>query len=375
MLQKACLEAVHILLLRRRVALREQHAHNLLQQADHRCERNHRRQTEERVHQRDAHGRHRRAEERKMHHRVHAVENAAPDHNAQYVDQQIHKRRALAVDVRPQRRQQHRHGRADGDAHHDRQRHAEGNRPRDRERLQNADRGRSALQHAREHKTDEDAEQGVGKRREHLNERLALAQGRDGAAHRAHAVHQNREAEQNVAHMAGTLPLGEHAQNDADHRDDARERRGAQQLHPATPAGEIRQADDPARDARAEDRAEHDADGLTYLHHAGVDKAHHHHRRGGRGLDHGGHAGAQQNSSDRGAAELIENQLELIARHPFQSVAHQAHTEQEQGNAAQKCDTVRNRHTRISSHFKLLYYYTGKSSICRWVSQNCSVNL
>ena len=72
---------------------------------------------------------------------------------------------------------------------------------------------------------------------------------------------------------------------------------------------------------------------------------------------------------------LIENQLELIARHPFQSVAHQAHTEQEQGNAAQKCDTVRNRHTRISSHFKLLYYYTGKSSICRWVPQNCSVNL
>ena len=52
-----------------------------------------------------------------MHHRVHAVENAAPDHNAQYVDQQIHKRRALAVDVRPQRRQQHRHSRADGDAH------------------------------------------------------------------------------------------------------------------------------------------------------------------------------------------------------------------------------------------------------------------
>lgn len=48
--------------------------------------------------------------------------------------------------------------------------------------------------------------------------------------------------------------------------------------------------EDPARDACAEDGAEHDADGLTHLHHAGVDEADDHDGRGRGRLDHGGDA-------------------------------------------------------------------------------------
>lgn len=129
--------------------------------------------------------------------------------------------------------------------------------------------------------------------------------------------------------------LAEHAQHDAGHGDDARERRSAQQRHPAG-AADVRQAEDPARDARAEDGAEDDADGLTHLHHAGVDEADDHDGRGRGRLDHGGDAVPEQDALERGAREFIQDDLKLVAGHFFQPVAHERHAEQEQGHAAKQ---------------------------------------
>ena len=98
---------------------------------------------------------------------------------------------------------------------------------------------------------------------------------------------------------------------------------------PAAPAGKIRQAQDPSRDAGAQNSAHDHADGLLDLHHAGVDEAHHHHGGGGGGLDDGGNARAQQHALQRGAAQTVEHQLQPAARHFFQTLAHEGHTEEE----------------------------------------------
>ena len=144
--------------------------------------------------------------------------------------------------------------------------------------------------------------------------------------------------------MAVAGLAGEHAEDDAHHGHDAGEDLGAQQLHHAAAALQRGQAEDPAGDAGTQDGAHDDTDGLADLHHAGVDEANHHDGGGGGGLDDGGDAGAQQYALQRGAAELVQHQLQPAAGHLFQALAHQGHTEQEQRNAAQQRNDVCNAH-------------------------------
>ena len=129
--------------------------------------------------------------------------------------------------------------------------------------------------------------------------------------------------------MAGGGPAGAHAQDDADDRHDAGDYLGAQQLHKTAAAGDIGKAQDPAGDTGAKNGAHDDTDGLLHLHHTGVDKAHHHDGGGGGGLDHGGHAGSQQDALQRGAAQAVKHQLQLTAGNFLQAVSHQRHAKQE----------------------------------------------
>ena len=336
MREEALLQPVHVLSLRLILLLvLDERAHRFFQQADERREHQHGGEAEERIQHGDADGGHGRVQEGEVQKRIERIEHARPDDDAEHVNEQIHERRALAADVGAERGKQHRYGRADGDAHRDRKRDGKVDRSRHRQRLQNADGGRCALQHTGEQRADEDAEQGVGELRQHLDERLARPQGSDRAAHGLHTKHQHREAEQNVTHVHLRLALGEHAQQNADHGDNAGQRRGGQQRDPAG-AADVGQAEDPACDARAEDGAEHDADGLTHLHHAGVDKADDHDRGRGGGLDHGGDAGAEQYAFDWGAGQFVEDDLKPVAGDFFQAVSHQGHAEQKQRHAAQQ---------------------------------------
>ena len=326
--QEALLQPVHLLFLSNAFGvLRDQQAHAFFQYSDKRCQHNDRGQTEQGVHQGDGHGGHGHGHEIKVGDGVGDIEHRGPDHHAQHVDQQIHKGRALAADVGPQGRQQHRHRRTDGDAHDDGQGDLKGDGPGDSQSLENTHSGAGALDDAGEQQARQNAQQGVGEGGQGVDEHLAVPQGGDGVAHGAHAVHQHREAQQDVPDVVGRGPLGGHAQDDAHHRHQARQGGGTQQGHPAAAAAETAETEDPPGDAGAQNGAHDDADGLVYLHHAGVDEAHHHHGGGGGGLDHGGDAGAQQNPLQRCAGQLIQHQLQLASGDFFQAVAHDGHAE------------------------------------------------
>ena len=291
-----------------------------------------------------------------MHHGVGGVEHQRPDEYAQHIDEQVDEGGTLAVEVRAQRGQQHRHSRADGDAHHDRQRDLKGDRSRDGQRLQNTHRSGRTLQNAGEHHAHQNTQQRVGKAGQNADERFALPQGGHRAGHGRHPVHQHGEAQQNLAHVAVGGLFVEHPQDDADDGHHAGDHVGAEQLHHAAAALQGRQAQDPPGDAGAQNRAHDHADGLPHLHHAGVDEAHHHHGGGGGGLDHGGDARAQQYALQRCAAQLIQHQLQPAARHLLQALAHEGHTKQEQCDAAQQRYNVRDGHKPIPSHDKLCSY-------------------
>ena len=291
---------------------------------------------EHRVHERDGHRRHARVHKGKIEDGVGGVENGAEDYDAEGVYHEVGQRGAFAVRACAESRQQYGHGGADRDTHDNGQGDVKADSARHGERLQNADGRGCALDKAREHDAERDAEQGVGEGREHFDERFARAKPVHGAAHCLHAEHQNGKAKHNFADVLLARIGAEHTQDYADDGDDRGERVGRKKLDPAARAGaaDVGKADDPAGDARADDGAHNDADGLMHLHHAGVNEADHH-DRGRRGrLNDRGDAGAEQNALERSAGQAEQNKLELVARDLFQTVAHERHAEKEQCNAA-----------------------------------------
>ena len=101
------------------------------------------------------------------------------------------------------------------------------------------------------------------------------------------------------------LFLARHAEHDADHRNDARQRGRGKQVEPAARRADVGQTDDPARDGRAENRAQHDGDRLPDLHHTGVDEADDHDGRCRRRLDHSRHTGAEQEALERISCQTV----------------------------------------------------------------------
>ena len=83
--------------------------------------------------------------------------------------------------------------------------------------LQNAHRGRRALEDAGEYHAHQNAQNGVGKAGQDADERLALPQGRHRTGHGGHAVHQHGEAQQDLAHVPVGCLAVEHPQDNADH--------------------------------------------------------------------------------------------------------------------------------------------------------------
>ena len=99
---------------------------------------------------------------------------------------------------------------------------------------------------------------------------------------------------------------------------------------------DIRKAEDPARYGCTDVRAEHDANRLRELHHAGVHKADDHRGRGRGGLDHGGDGGAEQYALERRIGEPVEDELEPLTGDELQAVAHEPHAEEKKRHAAEQ---------------------------------------
>ena len=260
---------------------------------------------EERVDEGDGDARHRHIQKGKPEHGVCQIKRRRPEHNACHLDDEVDHCRALAVDIRADRRQKHRHCRADGNAHDDGQSNGKIDHARRRQRLQNTDRRRRALQHAGKERTEQDAEKRIGERGQNAQKHRLVPQRRHRRRHRRHAEHQNGKAHENIADVLLGLILGEHAKQNACNRDNARERRRGKQVHPAAASAEVRQTDDPARDAGAENGAHDDADCLAHAHHAGVDKADDHHACRRRRLNDCRHRRAEQKALEGLAGQLI----------------------------------------------------------------------
>ena len=126
--------------------------------------------------------------------------------------------------------------------------------------------------------------------------------------------------------MAGGLLPADHPQQSTDGGHQGRQSGGAQQSHPAA-AGEVAEAQHPAGNAGAQDGAQHDADGLIDLHHAGVDEAHHHHRGGRGALDHRRDAKARENARQTAGGHLAQQGTQAAPSPAFQRLSHQRHAE------------------------------------------------
>ena len=280
MLKESHFQPVHIRLFGCRFfALREQHADDLLQHADERRQHDDDRQSVQRVQQRDGDHRHGHLHEAEADDRVEHIEDCTADDRTQHVDDQVDKSGSLAVGARPERAEHDRHAGADADTHEDREGHVKLHRTGDGQRLQDADRRARALDHRRDQKPHEDAEDRIGKAQQQIDEVLIFAQRRDRARHHAHAVHQDGKAQHDPADVLRGGFLREHPQRDTDQRHKARQHRGIEiGGHARAGAAQTVQTQDPARDTRSEDRPQHDADRLPHLHHARVDEADDHDR-------------------------------------------------------------------------------------------------
>ena len=194
------------------------------------------------------------------------------------------------------------------------------------------------MQNGGEQRAGNNAEQGIRQPRKQIGEPGLAAQGADGGAHGAHAEHQHGKAHQNVADVPFEHGFRKDPQNDADHGDRAGQRCCGKQTFQPARALDIAKTDHPAGDAGAEDGAEDHADALAHLHHAGVHKADHHHRGGAGRLDHARDACAKQQSAQRRAGQPVKDQLQPVAGHALEPVAHGGHAEQKQRHAAKQRD-------------------------------------
>ena len=94
---------------------------------------------EERVDEGDRDARHRHIQKGKPEHGVCQIKCRRPEHDTCHLDDEVDHCRALAVDIRADRGQKHRHRRADGNAHDDGKGNGKINHARRRQRLQNTD--------------------------------------------------------------------------------------------------------------------------------------------------------------------------------------------------------------------------------------------
>ena len=87
------------------------------------------------------------------------------------------------------------------------------------------------------------------------------------------------------------------------------------------------------------------------LHDAAVDKTHHHNGGSAGTLDDGSHTQTQKKALEGVIGQFAENFLQLAAGLLFQCLAHDVHTEQEQGQAAQQGKYIKNSHLKFLALF------------------------
>ncbi len=305
---------------------------------------------EDRVHGRNANGVDRRGHKGEMEDGVQPVEQAQAHHRADEVERDVHDGDLAGVLVDADGRDERRDAGADVLTHDDRDGDAIGDLARGSQRLQNADGGGGGLDHARDDRADEHAEQRVLKRRQDARKGLGILQTGNGASHERHAVHQNGEADHDLADVALAGLFAHHDEHNADKRDDRGEILRLEQLDPAR-AVHAGQRQDPRRERRADVRAHDDADRLPELHDAGVDQTDEHDRHGGRGLDGDGDDRAECHAREAVLRHRFEGALQRAACQFSQSAGHHVHAIEEERKPAEQSEDLQKHCHRETLYF------------------------
>ena len=266
------------------------------------------------------------------------------NNDADNVEHQMHRGGAARVFVRADGGEERRHGRADVLAHDDGDRRSVAHRAGGGERLQNTDRSRARLNDAREHRAGDHAEKRVFERKEEIHKDGVVAQARYRAAHCLHAEHQRGEAEQNDAGILFVAAFAEKVKGNADHGENRRKGARLEQPDENACAVNVAETQKPRRNGGADIRAHNHADRLAQRHQPGVYKADDHNGRGGRALDHGGHAETGEKTGDGLSGHFVEQRAELSSGAPFKRLPHQAHAEEKQRQTAEHRKRVKNVH-------------------------------
>ena len=281
--------------------------------------------------------------------RMQAVEPAQEDDGADDVEIEMNEGGALGIFVRAGRGDQRRNGGADVLAHDDGHGGGIGDSPRAGECLQDADGRRRRLQHSGQHRTGDNAQDGVGKAEEEVHEPGLVRQGGHSRGHGVHTGHQDGEAQQDLADAALAV-LTDHIQPDTDETENGAPGVGVEHLGQEAVALKTRQREQPAGDGGAHVGAHDNADGLVQFHQTGVDEADRHNGGGAAGLNNGGDRHAQQQRPDGAGSHGGEDALQFAAGGLLQRLAHQVHAIQEHSDAAHQGEHIKNGH-RITRPF------------------------
>ena len=205
--------------------------------------------------------------------------------------------------------------------------------------LQHGDGGAGALHHERHEGAHQNAEY---RHARHLGNQVGehgvLGQRLHDSAHGVDAEEQKPEAEDGGADVLHLSLLGELHDKEA-HKHDAEHVIG--QL----------EGDDLRCDGGADVRAHDHRDRLPQAQKPGVDKTDHHDGGGAGALDDGRYAQTQKETFERAVGQLAQDLLQLAAGLLFQRLAHDVHTEQEQGQAAQQGKYIKNSHLKFLALF------------------------
>ena len=155
------------------------------------------------------------------------------------------------------------------------------------------------------------------------------------------------KAQQDCADVLFLAGLAEHGEGDADEGQHGGEGVGLQQLQDEAAALQTAQGEDPGGDGGADVGTHDDTHGLLQSHNAGVNKADDHDGGCGGGLDHAGDGEAGEKTGEFVGGQLGEDHFQLAAGGALQGIAHHVHAEQEQAQAAQKGQYVKQIHKNI----------------------------
>ena len=286
----------------------------------------------------------------KVKQQVCTIENSQEQGDTDDVKVQVHHGGAAGILVGTHRGNQRGDAGADILTHDDGDGTAVGDDTGGAQCLQDTNAGAGALDDAGDNGPHQNAQQRIGEADKQAGEPRLVLQGKHSIGHGGHTGHQHSKADQNGANTLALFAFA-HVQKDADKSQHRAEGGGLEHIDQEAVALQAGKTQDPAGDRGAHIAAHDNADGLMQLHDAAVDKADHHNGGGAGALDHGGDAQTQEKALERVVSQFAQDLLQLAAGLLFQRLAHDVHTEQEQGQAAQQGKYIKNSHLKFLALF------------------------